>query len=280
MYFKYSQFGFGFTGGGIRLDSYTDCSSIRSIITHDKKDCMEKTFKIKMIDFLQYFVKKIGGFYFCIRYHPIVFGVDNIPVKGGMAFVGNHRNNLDPIFISTTSQKAIHWAALLRLFQGKEDLFCTKSSKIRRKLFSKFICLMGALPIARPTDNGYININSRTISELALLLSMGDAIGFFPEGTINRKPAKNDILPLKSNRVFRIAVETDSYVQPFSIVWIPDGLGIRNKLIIIYSLPINAHNRDKREVRDLWRDVEIYNINRSNELIEELLKAKGYSMCR
>lgn len=56
-----------------------------------------------------------------------------------------------------------------------------------------------------------------------------------------------------------MAVETDSYVQPFSIVWIPEEIGIRNKLIIIYAMPINVHNR--REIRDLWQEVEIYNIN-------------------
>ncbi len=138
---------------------------------------------------------------------------------------------------------------------------------------------MGALPIARPTDSNYVSINSKTISDLLLLLRMGTSVGFFPEGTINREPLKNDILSLKSNRVFRMAVETDSYVQPFSIVWIPGELGIRNKLIIIYSMPINVHNRNKKEVRDLWQEVEIYNIRRSNELIEELLKAKEDSTC-
>lgn len=254
----------------IRLNSYTDCLSIKKIITHVNNDCIRKNFKVKMIDFLQYIVKKIGGFYFFIKYRPIVLGRDNIPVKGSMIFVGNHRNNLDPIFISITSPKAIHWAALLRLFQGKEDIFSAKSCEIRKKLFSKFICLMGALPIARPTDSGYIDINSKTISNLALLLRMGASVGFFPEGTINREPLKKDILPLKSNRVFRMAVETDSYVQPFSIVWIPDELRIPNKLIIIYSMPINVHNRDKREVRDLWREVEICNINRANELIDNM----------
>lgn len=260
--------------GIIRLNNYIDCLPIKKFITHINNDGVRKNFKIKLIDFLQYITKKIVGWYFCIRFQPIVIGEDNIPLKGSMIFVGNHRNNLDPIFISITSHKAIHWAALLRLFQGKEDVFSTKSGKIRKKLFSKFICYMGALPIARPTDSNYVNINIKTISHLALLLRMGASVGFFPEGTINREPLENDILPLKSNRVFRMAVETDSYVQPFSIVWIPDELGIRNKLIITYAIPINAHNREKKEVRDLWQEVEICNINRSNELIEELLKEK------
>lgn len=260
--------------GVTRLNSYTDCLSIKKNITPVKNDRVGKNLKIRMVDFLQYTAKKIGKLYFWTKFHPIVFGIDNIPLKGSMIFVGNHRDNLDPIFISITSKRTIHWAALLRLFQGKEDVFSAKSGSIRKKFFSKFICLMGALPIARPTDNNYVDINSKTISDLTLLLRMGASVGFFPEGTINREPLKNDILPLKSNRVFRMAVETDSYVQPFSIVWIPSEAGIRNKLIIVYSMPINVHNRDKKEVRDLWQEAEICNINRSNKLIEELLRTK------
>lgn len=55
-----------------------------------------------------------------------------------------------------------------------------------------------------------------------------------------------------------------------------DELEIRNKLIIIYALPINTYNRTKKEVRDLWQEVEISNINRSKKLIKELSYA-GYS---
>ena len=215
----------------------------------------------------QTLVKEIGKYYFINHYHPIVIGDDKIPDNDGIAFVGNHRHKLDPVFISIYAKKSIHWAALLRMFQGKEDLFSGTKGKLKCDLSAWFITMMGAKPIARKTDENFEQINLKTITELTELLDINSSIGFFPEGTINRSPDKINMVPLKSMRVFRMATDTDSYVQPVSIVWIPKELNIKNRVILIFSHPINTNNRNKKQVKDIWQETINLNINKSNEFI-------------
>ena len=69
------------------------------------------------------------------------------------------------------------------------------------------------------------------------------ATGLFPEGTLNRKPDEQNILPLKSDRVFKMAADMNGIIQPFSIVWIPENIDVPNRVIINYGLPINSRNK-------------------------------------
>lgn len=239
--------------GTISISDYKESiKDIESIINKTMTSKGGKDIKTILIDSLQFIVKGIGRWYFITKYKPIIYGRVNIPKKGAVIFAGNHRHKLDPVFVSISSGKSVHWAALLRMFQGKESLFHSNSGKMRRELSAKFITAMGALPIARQTDEDYQKINLKTIKQLKNLLKMEAAVGFFPEGTINRKPEETNILPLRSNRVFRMAKETDSWIQPFSIVWIPKELGLKNRLIIRYSKPINTYNRSSKEVGEIW----------------------------
>ena len=253
--------------GTITISDYKEIArDIESVI--DKaiisKGCKDK--KTIHIDRLQFIVKSISKWYFFIRFKPIICGRNNIPKRNAVIFVGNHRHNLDPIMVSLSSGRSIHWAALLRLFQGKESLFHSDSVKIQRELSAKFIMAMGALPIARPTDENYLKINIKTIMQLKDLLNMEAAIGFFPEGTINRKPEEINLLQLKSDMVFHMAKKTDSYIQPFSIVWIPREVGLRNRMIIRYSKPINTYNRSIEEVGEIWHKAVDEGIRHSIEM--------------
>lgn len=223
----------------------------------------KKDIKDAVIDVFQYMIKSIGKWYFLAKFKPIVYGRENIPRGSGVIFIGNHRNNLDPILISILGKSSIRWAALLRLFQGKEDLFNADSGWLRRKLFARFITTMGALPIARPEDENYREINLKTIAYLMKILMGKGKVGFFPEGTINRYPEKNNILPLQSDRVFRMAIKTDSFVQPFSIVWAPQEITAKNRVVIMFSKPINTYNRSKKEVIDIWSESVNKNIRNS-----------------
>ena len=244
-----------FQEGTICISDYEESrADIVSIVDKAVTARNRKDIKTMAVDLVQLCAKSIGKWYFLMKFKPIIYGAGNIPSNGSVIFAGNHRNKLDPVFISISSGKSIHWAALLRMFQGKESLFHADSGKLRRVMSAKFITAMGALPIARPTDENNMEINLKTIKQLKNLLNMGAAVGFFPEGTINRKPEDVNILPLRSNRVFRMAKETDSYIQPFSIVWIPKELGGKNRLVIKYSKPINPYNRSSREIGELWKE--------------------------
>lgn len=258
----------------IRLSDYNSSKDLVSeYIDKDKSNkiniAFNETFLYKLFtETSQTLAKGVAKYYFINHYEPIVIGEDKIPNNEGIAFVGNHRNKLDPVLISIYAKKPIHWAALLRMFQGKEDLFSGTRGKLKCDLSAGFITAMGAKPIARKTDENYEQINLKTITELTELLELDSAIGFFPEGTINREPDKTNMVPLKSMRVFRMATDTKSYVQPVSIVWIPKELNIKNRAILIFSNPINTNNRNKKQVKDMWQETINLNIDKSNEFID------------
>ncbi|MCH5274005.1 MAG: 1-acyl-sn-glycerol-3-phosphate acyltransferase, partial [Lachnospiraceae bacterium] len=206
------------------------------------------------------------------KYYPIVKGNENIPAKGAVAFIGNHRNKLDPAVVAVSSCRKIHWGALLRMFQGKESLFSLRKNLISCYISAAFITAMGAVPIARNTDENYLKINMNSMKKLYQMLTWGGAIGLFPEGTLNRDPQKQNILPLKSNRIFRLIKDNDGIIETFSIVWIPKELNIKNRVIINYGMPINTRNRNVKEILNTWEEMINCGIEESNKLIDELNK--------
>ena len=203
------------------------------------------------------------------KYRPIVIGAENIPKRGSVVFAGNHRNKLDPVLIGATSPRRIHWGALLRMFQGKENLFNSTTKPIPCHLSAAFITAMGAVPIARKTDTDYLKINMESIRKLCQILIWGGAAGLFPEGTLNRRPEECNILPLKSDRVFKMAMDTDSLIIPVSVVWLPEELNVKNKVIISYGMPINSRNKTAHELSELWQEAVNYGIEAAKEMIDK-----------
>ncbi len=217
-------------------------------------------------------VKLIGTPILNSKIKPIVKGNENILKTGSVAFVGSHRNKLDPALVTTTQNRKLHWGALLRMFQGKENLFSEGKHPIPCYLSAAFITSVGAVPIARKTDENYMNINLKSIEMLGQMLKWDGAVGLFPEGTLNREPDKQNILPLKSNRIFRLVKAEDGFIQPFSIVWVPDNLDVENKAIVNYGFPINTRNKDIKEISLMWNQVVDSQIEESNSLIEQMRK--------
>lgn len=214
----------------------------------------------------------IGRLFFFKKYYPIVKGNENIPAKGAVAFIGNHRNKLDPAVVAVSSCRKIHWGALLRMFQGKESLFSLRKNPISCYISAAFITAMGAVPIARNTDENYFKINMNSMKRLHQMLTWVGAIGLFPEGTLNRDPQKQNVLPLKSNGIFRLIKDNDGIIETFSIVWIPKELNIKNRVIINYGMPINTRNRNVKEISSTWEEMINCGIEASNKLIDELKK--------
>ena len=214
----------------------------------------------------------IGRLFFFKKYYPIVKGNENIPAKGAIVFIGNHRNKLDPAVVAVSSCRKIHWGALLRMFQGKESLFSLRKNPVSCYVSAAFITAMGAVPIARNTDENYLKINMNSMKMLHQMLAWGGAVGLFPEGTINREPQKQNILPLKSNAIFRLIKDNGGIIETFSIVWLPKELNIKNRVIINYGIPINTRNRSVKEISNTWEEMINCGIEESKKLIDELKK--------
>lgn len=203
-------------------------------------------------------------------YKPIVKGQENIPKKGAVAFAGNHRDKMDPVIVGVTANRNIHWGALLRMFQGKENLFSSGKNPIPCYLSAAFITAMGTVPIARNTDEDYMKINLESMKLLYQFMQWQGATGLFPEGTLNRNPEQQNILPLKSDRVFKMAADMNGLIQPFSVVWIPNDIDIPNRVIINYGLPINSRNKSSKELSEMWHEAVDSGIEESKLLISKI----------
>lgn len=221
-------------------------------------------------------VRIIGKPIVLTLYRPIICGKERIPRERSVAFVGNHRTKSDPIIMIAIIKQIIHWAALQRLLNGGEDLFSSSKKHWKCKMSAWFLKAMGVVPIARPEYPDYQNTNLNTIKFLTRQLKeKQSSVGFFPEGTHNREPHKQNILPLKSNRIFRMVSVAETYIQPFSIVWIPKNELIKNRVIVIFSYPINSENRNADELSDMWKRAEERSINECNIFIDSLMKIEG-----
>lgn len=112
-----------------------------------------------MYDFLKGLVWLFTKLIYKIDYK----GLENIPDEGAFILVGNHKSNFDPIVISFTTKRKIHYLA-------KAELFKTKFTKW---LFESVRCIS--------IDRSKNDITA--IKNALKVLKRGDILGIFPEGT-------------------------------------------------------------------------------------------------
>lgn len=230
-----------------------------------------KFFERLFTEMVYVLVRTIGRKHFIHKFNPLVRGMENIPKdKRAVIFAGNHRNNFDPLIATLFIDKPTHWAALLRLFQAKENLFGRNDRYILRKLSAMLIKAMGSIPIARETDDNYQQINLKSLLKIDEYIKLGSSIGFFPEGTLNRKPQERNLLPLKSNAIFQVAKRNNAWLQPFAIAWSPEDIETRHKVVLVFATPIETTGMKTDEIRKQWEESLNYNIDQINELFDEL----------
>ena len=61
-------------------------------------------------------VRPIVSALFKIFYRPKYIGLDNIPKSGRIILAGNHKNNLDCIYLMSSTRRPIHFLAKIELF--------------------------------------------------------------------------------------------------------------------------------------------------------------------
>ena len=155
---------------------------------------------------------------FYIIYRPTIIGKENIPKNKRIILAGNHTNNLDCIFLISSTNRCIHFLAKDSLYKG-----------IKKTIFKN----MGIIPVNRKAKNKEaLKIAKDTLNEEKV-------IGIFPEGTINR--TKDIIMPFKIGAV-KMASDTSSEIIPFSITG--KYKVFKNKLTIIFGEPYKISNKD------------------------------------
>ena len=153
-----------------------------------------------------------------LYFHPKYVGLENIPKDGRFILAANHKNNMDPIVLISSTKRVVH-------FLGKIELF----KDWRRHVYRN----MGIIPVDRSIHD------KNALSTAIECLKRDMVIGIFPEGTFNQ--SGNPILPFKIGCV-KMAAETDCQIVPCIIT---GDYKFRSKnLQVEFLKPIKVHNSE------------------------------------
>lgn len=170
---------------------------------------------------------------FKLKYHPVVYGKENIPKKGAFIICGNHRHKDDQYNVMMVTKRVIHYMAKEEYFEGNMEWFYR---------------LAGCIKVDR-------RIHDENAKNEALeLLRKGKCIGIFPEGTRNKTfGTKNevDLLPFKYGAV-SLAKKTNVPIIPFGTVG--EYNGKKGQLITKIGKPIDISNMDLESANKLLRN--------------------------
>ena len=124
---------------------------------------------------------------------PIVYGRQNLRVKGKAIFIANHRSMWDPLILALVSPRNIH-------FMAKKELFASK-------LGNFFFRSLYAFPVNRR------NVDSPSLKNALKVMDKGDVFGIFPEG----KRAVTDSLDEFEKGAAFLAIRSGAPVIPIYI---------------------------------------------------------------
>ena len=170
-----------------------------------------------------------------ILYNPTTKGTKNIPEKGPIIIVGNHKHAFDPIMVMSNTNRTIHYMAKESLFKG---------------IHGKILESIGTIKIHRNKSNPI------AIKEAEEILKQGGAVGIFPEGTRNR--TNQELLKFRHGAV-EIAKTTNTPIIPFAIKG--DYKPFKKGLSIEFGKPINISHMEVEEANNYIRN-EVLNILR------------------
>lgn len=124
---------------------------------------------------------------------PIVYGKQNLRVKGKAIFIANHRSMWDPLILALVSPRNIHFMAKKELFESKLGNFFFRS--------------LYAFPVNRR------NVDLQSLKNALKVLDKGDVFGIFPEG----KRAVTDSLDEFEKGAAFLAIRSGAPVIPIYI---------------------------------------------------------------
>lgn len=146
-----------------------------------------------------------------ILFRITIIGKENIPETGGALICPNHISNIDPVVISFTTPREIHYMAKAELFKNA--------------LLAWFFRKVKAFPVNRE------KVGVETIKTSLKILKEEEILGIFPEG--HRVDPNDRTQPASGFVVF--AIKTKSPIIP---VRIKGKYSFRGKIEIIIGKPI------------------------------------------
>ena len=206
--------------------------------------------------------------YIMSKYKPLILNKKNLAKEGPILLAPNHRETLDPMMIVTVVERLIHWVALKRFFNGEDSIFNNSKNPFLCKLTTVILNGLGAVPIDRD------NTNIKTLKTVINYFQDEKVIGAFLEGTTNKKPELQDLLPLENNFI-KLAQKYDALVQPVSIVWASKDSNIKNRVIINFREPYRAKNMTVSDAILLLENSLLEGIRENKVLLNDLEKTQN-----
>ncbi len=159
---------------------------------------------------------------------PKIYGEKrNLRTKGGVIFIANHRNLLDPVMLAITIPRCIH-------FMAKKELF-------ESKLGNWFFRSCFVFPVNRKTAD------LKSLRQALKLLEEGKAFGIFPEG---RRAVMDEMDDFEKGTAL-IASRTEAPIVPIYISPSTYKPGGRMRAIVgekILVSEVKAHMGSRRLV--------------------------------
>ncbi len=125
-------------------------------------------------------------------------GLHNIPRKGSVILAANHLSHVDPIFVIASARRTTHYLAKDGHFKNAAMGFVMRAT--------------GQIETKR--DKG----GQGALSSAADVLSSGQALGIFPEGTRSKRTEAPFLLPGKTGVARLAASYPDSVVVPIALM--------------------------------------------------------------
>lgn len=169
--------------------------------------------------------------------HPKVKGREHISKEGSIVLAGNHTSWLDPLLLITVVPRKVHFLAKIELFKGIEGFVVRQ---------------MGCIPVNRKIHD------KDSLKNAKEELRMGEVIGIFPEGTINR--SDDIVMPFKIGAV-KMSSDTDSILVPFIITGKYNIIGRSVSIEFLEGRKISddLDYENKKLMKDISKKLEEYN---------------------
>ena len=202
-------------------------------------------------------------------FEPIILNGENIISDDDKPYIyaPNHRSTLDPLVINSIVNKHIHWAALLRFFEGKDSIFNNSKDPFLCNLTAKTFKKLEYIPIERKKDNPNAN-NFSSIRDMVGYLQINKKIGIFPEGTTSRP--ENQDFGYFDPAFILMAIKTNASILPITTYWFKDENN-KKRVVLNFGKPITVSGKTKEQIYDEYINIQQIQLD-ENKSVSELYK--------
>ena len=202
-------------------------------------------------------------------FNPVIVNEENIITMDneGIIYAPNHRSTLDPVAIMSILDDNIHWAALLRFFEGKDSIFNNSKNPVLCKLTAKVFKNLEYFPIDRKKDNPKAN-NLDAIRDMNNFLKINSKIGIFGEGTTLKDKERN--FGEFDDSFLLLAKKCDAWIQPITTLWLKDD-DLDSKVIINFGRPFKVQDMTIEEAMAYFMDIQRMSLEENRQLRDKML---------